>query len=450
MRTGRKQVASRAVATLTALLVVFATGIDAQESPSVTGRVSVFVDTSRRVPVDGVAMSTVELWDAATFETPYGQKGNGVEFRFDGRYSRSLVGTRPVRASVYDAYVGGRVGTTLQLRVRAGHMWLQDLGTVGALAGGLVEVGTSAAEPGGVDRTRVRVGAFAGREPLNYEAGYAPNVQKWGGYAAVERGFLRRHVVGYTRVRQAGLTERSVLTVNNLIPAGQRLFIYQAAEFEVQGPAAGTAARGLSYFLVNARVNPASRVELTGTYNRGRALDARTLTSDLLSGRVLSSQAVEGLIYESRGGRVSVEAARGARVFGSYTQDRNNRDDALTGRVTVGGHVSNVGGSGLDVTASTARVNRSTGAYHSTYFSVGRSAGRAVYLSGDYTTSLSVVRFLRGDGIVIETRPWTKRWSGSVNANVGRRMSFSVTGDVTDDATQREFRALTGLSYRIN
>lgn len=419
----------------------------AQRAPGPTGRLSIFVDSARRRPTDGSSdpVGSLDVWTAATFESPDAGEGSGMDFKFDGRHSRTLQGNRPPRVSIYDAYAGGHVGDRIQVRARGGHMWLQDLGTIGALAGGLVEVG----QPRTAEGTRFRVGGFAGREPTSYETGYVPNVRKVGGYAAIENGFLRRHVVGYTRVSQGALTERSVVSVTNLVPAGKNFFAYQAAEYEVRGPAQGSAPGGLSYFLANVRANPAERVELTGTYNRGRSIDARTLTTDLLNGRPLSAQAVEGLKYESRGGRVSVEVARGLRVYGSYTQDRNNRDDALTGRVTLGGYASNVGGSGLDISASDSRINRATGAYHSTFVSVGRSLSRALYVSGDYTTSLSVVQFLRGDGLLIETRPWTKRFSASANANVNRHVSLSFTGDLTRDATQNEIRVLTGLSYRF-
>ncbi len=54
-----------------------------------------------------------------------------------------------------------------QFHVRAGHMWLPDLGTAGALAGGLVEY------RGGDSKStnRLKVGAFMGAEPLGTPAG---------------------------------------------------------------------------------------------------------------------------------------------------------------------------------------------------------------------------------------------------------------------------------------
>ena len=61
-------------------------------------------------------------------------------------------------------------------------------------------------------------------------------------------------------------------------------------------------------------------------------------------------------------------------------------------------------GTGFDVSGSDSRIERTTGPYHSKYVSVGRGLGRAVYLSVDYSTSLSVVHFLRSDGVIIETK----------------------------------------------
>jgi len=137
--------------------------------------------------------------------------------------------------------------------------------------------------------------------------------------------------VGYTQLRQGSLTERSVLSLTNFIPGGRGFFAYQAAEFDLKGPANGTAEPGLSYFLANVRVSPAARLELQGTYNRGHSLDARRLTDDLLNDRPLTAQAIEGLRYESAGGRVTVQIARQVFLYAGYARDRNNRDDEPTG-----------------------------------------------------------------------------------------------------------------------
>ena len=219
-----------------------------------------------------------------TLKTPDAD-ADGAEVGLDLRLSRYVGVERPQRVSVYDGFAGLRFGGDGRFRVRAGHMWLTDLGTSGALAGGLFEY----RQPASDTKTRLRVGAFAGLEPAIYDVGYASGVRKQGGYVAIEKGFLRRHVVGYTQIRQGSLTERSVLSVTNFVPAGRRFFAYQAAEFDVQGPAGGAAQRGLSYFLANVRVTPAERVELLGTYNRGHSLDARRLTEDVLNGRPLTS-----------------------------------------------------------------------------------------------------------------------------------------------------------------
>ncbi|MEZ5288826.1 MAG: hypothetical protein R2712_29305 [Vicinamibacterales bacterium] len=117
--------------------------------------------------------------------------------------------------------------------------------------------------------------------------------------------------------------------------------------------------------------------------------------------------------------------------------------------MTVGGHAGNVGGSGFDVSGTFGRYDRPTGPYTSTYVSVGHDIGRAWYVSGDYSTSLSVVRFIRSDGVVIETRPSTRRLSGTANATLGRHLSFMLVMDYTRDTGFSELRVLSGLTYRL-
>ena len=69
-------------------------------------------------------------------------------------------------------------------------------------------------------------------------------------------------------------------------------------------------------------------------------------------------------------------------------------------------------------------------------------------MSMDYSTSLSVVRFLRSDGVLIETRPSTRRYSGSGSITLNRYFSLLTTLDYTVDNDLKEVRVLTGLSYR--
>ena len=62
-------------------------------------------------------------------------------------------------------------------------------------------------------------------------------------------------------------------------------------------------------FLANARTTIAPRVELQGTYNRGRSLDVRRLADDVINGLALTPRDVDGLRYETLGGRASVTVA---------------------------------------------------------------------------------------------------------------------------------------------
>ena len=416
----------------------------AQSAPRPDARISFFFTTARRSPEGGPAHNDADFATSFTFRTP-DQDAPGLDAGIDMRHTAYTVTGRPQRISLYNLFAGARLGDRGQVRVRAGHLWLPDLGTAGALAGGLAEYRS---QPAGA-KSRLVTGIFAGAEPLGYEAGYAPGVRKFGGYAALESGFLRRHVIGFANISQAGITQRSLLTVTNYLPAGKSFFAYQALEYDLRGPANGAATGGLSYFLVNARQSAGSKVEVQGTYNRGRSLDVRRLADDVLNGRALTPQAVDGLRYESAGGRVSVKAWPHVVVYAGYARDRNNRDDAPTGRLTVGGYGSNLFGAGLDISASDARIDRPTGPYHSRYVSVGRAMGRSLYVSGDYSTSLAVVRFLRSDGVTIETRPWSRRVSGSISATLTRQLSLTGVVDVTRDADMTDVRMMTGLSYRF-
>lgn len=416
----------------------------AQSGPRPDGRVSFYVTSDQRRPIEGESTHAFELASAFTFRLPDAD-GSGIEAGIDVRHTRYSLATRPPRVSIYEGFAGARLGGHGQLRVRAGHMWLPDLGTAGAIAGGLAEFRSA---PAGAP-ARVTAGAFMGAEPLNYDTGYVPGVRKYGGYVGFESGFLRRHVVGLATIRQGALTERSMLSVTNYIPAGRAFFAYQALEYDLKGPAAGTARSGLSYFLVNARASLGSRVDLQGTYNRGRSIDARGLTDDVINGRPLTARAVEGLRYETQGGRLTVKVARGIDVYAGHARDRNNRDDAAIGRTTVGAYVSNLLNSGFDLSGSDALIDRPAGPYHSRYLSIGHGIGRSLYVSGDYSTSLAVVRFVRSDGVTIETRPWTKRYSGNLSATLTRAFSLNGVVDYTIDDAMKELRLMTGLSYRI-
>jgi hypothetical protein len=294
----------------------------------------------------------------------------------------------------------------------------------------------------------VRGGVFGGLEPKTFEAGYANNVQKGGAYVAYDADRGRRHVVGLIAVKNATLFERTVVSVTNFVPIRQRLFIYQAAEYDVRRPA-GQGHPGLAYFFANARYSPFTRLDVQGTYNRGRSIDARTLSDDVLNGRPLTQSVVDGFLYESIGGRVTVEVLPRVRLYGGYAVDRNDRDAEPTGRTLVGGYASNVAGTGLDLAASDSYIDRPGGSYHSRYASIGRQIGRHVYATADYSTSLSVVRYSRGDGITVELRPHTTRYSLTTNVTLGRVISLLGTLEHTEDDTTREMRLLSGITYRF-
>jgi len=441
------------LAALTRAAALVASGVLAWAAPAAAqsfsarpfGRIS-FYTTSMRYEVDGLAEPATmsEFITTVTFRSAE-DDADGLDYGLDMRHAGYAAEERSPRVSIYDGWVGGRFrnGT---VRARVGQMWLNDLGALGSVAGGLVELHRASDPERG---TGVRVGVFGGLEPRVYEFGYAPNVRKLGAYVAYDGKGAQRHVAGYVNVRNQNLTERSVLSFTNYVPVGGRFFLYQAAEYDLSGPG-GMGHGGLTYFFANARVTATSRLELQGIYNRGRSIDTRGIVEAQLGGRPVTTSKIDGLLYESAGGRVYVEVVRGVRVQAGYSRDKTNRDDAASNRVNVGVHVTNLAGSGFDVTATDTRINRPTGRYDSIYVSVGHDAGRRVYLSGDFSSALSEIRATgQVDPIRVDLRPRLNRYSGTAVVTVGGTTTLLVTVERTSDQTMTEFRVLAGISYRL-
>jgi len=409
------------------------------------GRIA-FYTTSSRYQVDGLPAPTTmsEFITTVTFRSP-DDTTDGLDYGLDLRHAGYAAEERSPRVSVYDGWVGGRFRDG-SVRARVGQMWLNDLGALGSVAGGFVELRRASDPDAG---TGLRVGVFGGLEPRVYEFGYAPNVRKMGGYVAYDGKGARRHVVGYVNIRNQNLTERSVLSFTNYVPVRGKFFLYQAAEYDLTGPG-GMGQGGLTYFFANARVRATDRVELQGIYNRGRSIDTRGIVEAQLSGRPVTTTSIDGLLYESAGGRVYVEVVRGVRLQAGYSRDKTNRDDAASNRVNFGVYITNLAGSGFDITATDSIINRPSGRYDSIYVSAGHDAGRRVYLSGDFSTALSVIRATgQVDPIRVDLRPRLNRVSGSAVVTVGRTTSLLFTAERTWDQTMSEFRVLAGVTYRL-
>jgi hypothetical protein len=413
-------------------------------APRPWGRVSFFT-TAAQTDVDGAPSRNFgEFASSITFQLP-DQEGDGVDYGVDLRHSAYSTGDRPQRASIYEGFVGARVAGGA-VRARLGHLWLNDLGALGSVAGAAVEYRQPATRASSLGR--VRIGGFGGLEPRTFDIGYADNVKKAGAYVALDGEGARRNVLGFVTIRDGAVTERSVLTMTNYVPVGARLSVYQAAEYDVVAPA-GEGRAGLTYLFVNGRVAPSRRVDLQGTYSRGRSVDTRGLADDVLNGRPLSQTAVEGLLYESAGGRVTVEVVPRVRVYGGYSRDTTNRDGAPTGRATIGGFAGNLMGSGLDLTASDSITDASNRSLHAQYVSLGRQIGRSLYVSGDYSTSLSLLRFSRSDGLLVELQPHTRRLSGTATMNLPASTSLMLTIDRTTDGSSADLRLMAGVTYRF-
>lgn len=433
------------LALLALVAVVAPSGARAQSTG--WGRVSLFLQGGQSRPDDGSeSFSSNEAVATLTLRSAE-QEENGFEYGFDGRGSTYGAGgdDRRNRFSLWDAWAGGRFASG-RIGLRVGQQWITELGGLGSVGGALVE--WRGRKGSGKRKLRPRFGLFGGLEPKGWEAGWVSGVKKGGVYAALDGEGGQRHVLGFVTIRNSSLTERSVLSTTSFIPVGKKLFFYVAGEYDVAQPG-GQADAGLSYAFVNARWSVSTRVELQGLYHRGRSYDARTLTQDQIDGRPVDPRLLTGFLYESAGGRLTVEVARGVRVFAGYARDRGNRDDGSTGRITAGFHASNVFRSGIDVTVSDNRIDRPDNTYDSWYASIGRSFGGRVYVSLDYSTALSVLRFTSSDGVVVESRPQTNRFSLNGSVNLGRSVSLLFAAERGTDDRATDLRGTAGLSVRF-
>lgn len=402
------------------------------------GRVSVFGQVLRSKNLDGTTTAYNELNAAVSIHTPP-REGDGLEFSVDARGSQyPSVANRDPRLSIYDAWVGGRIAGG-RVAVRLGQMYLNDLGALGGLGGVALE-----AKAG-----RIRVGLFGGLEPKGFDAGYVADVRKGGAYVAYdgERGW--RNVLGYVTIRNQGLAERNVVSVSNFIPVGREFFLYQAAEYDLTGPG-GAGGGSLAYVFATARWAPVRAFEIQGLYQHGRSIDARSITLDQLAGRPVDAKSLDGFLFDSMGGRATVEVARGLRAWAGYYQDKNNRDDITSNRWQFGLSATNVLGSGFDVFASDNRTIRpGSSTYDAWYFSLGRSLGSRLYLTLDYSTSLSVLQLTDSGGLTIVNRPSSRRYSLSGIFNVSRAFSLMLTAEQLVDEASTQDRGLLVLTFRF-
>jgi len=414
----------------------------AQAIPS-SGRFALFANWSERENADGSTSGFSEL--IATFSLYSDNRQDGVfEYGLDTRIATyPSSDNRDERVSIYEAWVGLRTRSG-RWTLKLGQLWLRDLGGLGSVGGLYGEYHARGSSTFG----RFRFGGFAGLEPKIRDAGFVENVTKGGVYAAVDGSHGRRHILGWTMIRNDDLTERSVVTFSNFVPVGRKFFFYQALEYDLESPG-GLGDPDLTYFFTNLRWAPTRLVQLQGNYHQGRSIDARSITDDIIDGRPVDPNRLSGLLFESARVRVTISPWRRLRFWVGYGRDRNNRDDDWNDRVDYGAWLNDILGSGFDLTASNAKIDRRGNSYDNTYVSLGKSIGRSVYVSLDYITSLSVFHYATGDGATIEVRPESERYGLSMNVNLNKTFSLLLTGEWMDHDDFDEIRVLTGLTVRF-
>jgi len=389
----------------------------------------------------GVSSSYSELVTQFSLNSPYNSTSwqYGVDVRAAGYPGAE---ERASRVSVYNAYVGQQFGS---FGARAGQIWLNELGSLGSIGGGVFQYKIRQTES-----KQIRFGAFGGLEPEILDASYVSGVSKFGAYAALDADHGRSHVVGYVNIRNSGLTERSVLVFTNYVPVENQFFIYQSAEVDLVGPA-GIGSGGMNYFFINGRYSASRDWNVFATYHHGRSIDARSITEDQLSGRPIDPTALKGLLFESFDFRVSAKVVGNLQVFGSYGRDRNNREEQSNQRVTYGFFTGSIGNSGIDLHFSGNRIYPPNGpAYDYWDVSAGKTIADKVYVSAEYASSVSLVSVSDINGITLTAGPRVTLYGGSALVNLTRSLGLLITAERSSDKNYSQTRVLGGITYRMS
>ncbi len=106
--------------------------------PKPWSRVSFFANGSQTSTNDGLGTDFTELSTSFTYQLP-DTDDDGLDYGADIRYATYAPRSLPNRASIYEGFVGARLDGGA-VRFRLGHMWLNDLGSLGSVAGGMFEL----------------------------------------------------------------------------------------------------------------------------------------------------------------------------------------------------------------------------------------------------------------------------------------------------------------------
>ena len=422
------------------LFLVGASPAGAQNAPR--GRFALFGNWAQRTDASGQSSDYSDLIGRFNLESDH-TSDSLFEYAFDVRLAVYPSTERDSVLSLYDAYVGLRTANG-RLRVRAGQQWIRELGGLGSIGGLFAEYRL----PGNSTLGSWRFGLFGGLEPQYYDAGYVDDVTKAGTFVALDGKHGRRHVLGWVMIRNSDLIERSVAVFNNFFSVASKLYVYQALEYDLQGPA-DLGGGGLTYLLVNIRYRPVDFLEIQGNYHDGRSIDARTITEDAIAGRPVTPEALEGLLFESGQLRLTWTPARGIRLWAAIGSDRYSRDDETRDRLQFGAHFADLFGTGVDLSGTSTQFKTRDETYDALYLSLGRSFNREVYVSFDYSKALAYYRYDSADGGEVVARPNSDRFSLSANINFSREWTLLLTTEYVDHETFEEARGLAGIIFRF-
>jgi len=186
------------------------------------------------------------------------------------------------------------------------------------------------------------------------------------------------------------------------------------------------------------RFVPVRRVELQGSYHHGLSSTPARLTDNQPERAPDRPAPARWFLFESLVGRVSVDVFSTLRVYAGYGREKGTtRTRRRTGSRS---------GLRVDVLAPDSicgrdnRISHLTGAAGiTTPVRLPRSSiGRSVYLTVEYDTSVSIVRFTDSGGVIVESQPKTRRYAlTSVCPHLPAHLPAPDTEDLRDNTPTR-------------
>lgn len=238
------------------------------------------------------------------------------------RDRRSLSSNRSSSLYIFDAKAIYRAD---RWAAAAGRMSIYDIGSIGTLDGGKLDLSAG----------RWILGGFAGYVPDLRTAAFDRSSQVAGAFATYATDGGTRSDVAFAQLRHLGLTERRFLSVQNFVSIAPGTSLYQNAEYELSTGI--PSANRLSRLMAAGSAALSASMSASGSFSFGRSIDYRRILMETPEGGLITDPAVIGtLYYENANLSLRYKLTKAIWLSGGGGFFRRSQGDLTTKQVRVG------------------------------------------------------------------------------------------------------------------